>query len=244
MLNIAICDDDSTQLGLLFAYTQECIQTNAIHAVIHQFDHPDKLLLSCEKQQYHLYILDIVMPMINGLEVGKDIRKRDQEAIILYATYEPGFALQSFESSPINYLLKPIDKQLLCKTLLQAFSKLDKASDSSCTVKTAEGVRVLRFAEILIAEYSNHTVQYTLTNARIVETCIIKGSFSDHTQSLLQDKRFIRSHVSYILNMDYIEGFTKTRFTLHGGYEVPIVAKLYRSVRERYLEYLLMKEST
>ncbi|NCB71967.1 MAG: response regulator transcription factor [Clostridia bacterium] len=244
MLEIAICDDEPIQLGLLVSYTKECIQAHAIRAVIHQFDHPDKLLSSCEKQRYHLYILDIVMPMINGLEVGKAIRERDQEAIILYATYEPGYALQSFESSPINYLLKPIDKGQLCKTLLQACSKLGKTSDTSCTIKTAEGVRVLRFAEILIAEYSNHTVRYTLTDARVIVTSIIKGSFSDHIQCMLQDKRFIRSHVSYVLNMDYVDGFTKTRFTLHGGYEVPIVAKLYRSVRERYLEHLLTKEST
>lgn len=244
MLNIAICDDDSTQLGLLASYTTECIQSHAIGAVIHQFDHPDKLLSSCERQRYHIYILDIVMPMINGLEVGKAIRERDQEAIILYATYKPGYALQSFESSPINYLLKPIDKGQLCRTLLQAFSRLDKASDTSCTVKTAEGVRVLRFAEILIAEYSNHTVRYTLTDARVIVTSIIKGSFTDHIQGLLRDERFIRTHISYVLNMDYIEGFTKTRFTLHGGYEVPIVAKLYRTVRERYLEYLLTKEGS
>jgi DNA-binding LytR/AlgR family response regulator len=110
MLNIAICDDDSTQLGLLASYTTECIQSHAIGAVIHQFDHPDKLLSSCERQRYHIYILDIVMPMINGLEVGKAIREREPGSIILYATYEPGYALQSFESSPINYLLKPIDK--------------------------------------------------------------------------------------------------------------------------------------
>lgn len=242
MLNIAICDDDCTQLGLLAAYTQECIQSHAIHAVIHQFDHPDKLLRSCEKQQYHLYILDIVMPMLSGLEVGKAIRERDQEAIILYATYEPGYALQSFESSPINYLLKPIDKQQLCKTVLQACSKLDKTFDTTCTIKTPQGIKVFRFSEILFAEYSNHTVRYTLTDSRVIVTSIIKGTFTDHIQRLMQDARFVRPHVSYVLNMDYVESFTKTRFTLQGGYEVPIVAKLYQAVREQYLRYLLSKE--
>ena len=244
MLNIAICDDDSTQLDLLAAYTQECIQSNAINAVIHQFDHPDKLLRSCEKQQYHLYILDIVMPMHSGLEVGKAIREHDQEAIILYATYEPGFALQSFETNPINYLLKPVDKQQLTKTILQACSKLEKSFDSTCTIKTPQGIRVFRFSEILFAEYSNHTVRYTLTESRVIVTSIIKGTFTEHIQRLTQDSRFIRPHVSYVLNMNYVEYFSKTRFTLHGGYEVPIVAKSYRAVREQYLHFLLTKEGS
>lgn len=244
MLDIAICDDDPTQLGLLAAYTKECIQANTIDAAIHQFSHPDKLLSSCEKQRYHLYILDIVMPMISGLEVGKTIRERDQEAIIIYASYEPGFALQSFEANPINYLLKPIDKQQLCKTLLQACTRLGNASDSTCAIKTAEGIKVLRFSEILCLEYSNHTVRYTLADSSVIVTCVIKESFSDHIQRFLRDTRFVRTHVSYVLNMDYIDGFTKTRITLLGGHEAPIAAKQYRAVRERYLEYLLAKEGS
>lgn len=241
MLDIAICDDDPGQLALIHSYTAQFVQENTIQASIHQFMHPDELLRTCEKRRYHLYILDIVMPMLNGVEVGKTIREHDQQAIILYATSEPSFALQSFATNPINYLLKPIDKQQLFRTLSLAVSKLNLPQEHTCTVKTQEGMRVLRFSEIVCCEYCDHTVIYTLTDARTVTTKVIKGTFSHHIEPLLKDKRFLRPHVSYILNMEYVEGFTKTRFTLRSGLSVPIVAKQYCTIRDTYLDYLATK---
>lgn len=242
MLDIAICDDDPTQLSLLAAYTEEFIQANAIGAVIHQFDHPDKLLSSCEKHRYHLYILDIVMPMINGLEVGKAIREYDQEAFILYATNEPNFALQSFATHPINYLLKPIDKQQLFRTLSLAVSKLHLSEERTCLIKTRGGIQVFRYSEILYCEYSKHTVTYTLTRQRCFTSCVIKGTFSQHIEPLLQDKRFMRPHVSYVLNMEHVDSFTKSQFTLRSGHTIPIAVNHYDAARIGYMQYLTTKE--
>jgi DNA-binding LytR/AlgR family response regulator len=244
MLNIAICDDDSGQLALIAAYTSEFFQLNQYEATISRFLHPDDLLNTCEKQRYLLYILDIVMPMVNGIDVGKAIRKLDQEAQIIYATYEPGFALQSFDTNPINYLLKPIDKQKLFKTLTLAVSKLDVSMENTFPVNTHEGMRILRLSEIICCEYSRHTAIYTLVGNKTITTKIIKGNFTQYTERLLQDRRFIRPHVSYVVNMDYIETFNKNRFTLLYGYSVPIVAKQYSVVRDIYMNYLISKEST
>jgi len=244
MLDIAICDDDPGQLALITAYTSEFFQSNLHEATISEFLHPDDLLNSCEKQRYQLYILDIVMPMVNGIEVGNAIRKLDQEAQIIYATYEPGFALQSFATNPINYLLKPIDKQQLFKTFALAISKLDLSMENTFPVKTNEGMRILRLSEIICCEYSRHTAVYTLVGNKTITTKIIKGNFTQHTERLLQDRRFIRPHVSFVLNMDYIESFSKNRFTLRYGYSVPIVAKQYSAVRDIYMNYLISKESS
>lgn len=244
MLDIAICDDDPGQLALIAAYTSEFFQSNLHEATISQFLHPDELLNTCERKRFLLYILDIVMPMVNGIEVGKAIRKLDQEAQIIYATYEPGFALQSFDTNPINYLLKPIDKRQLFKTLALAVSKLDVSMENTFPVKTHEGMRILRLSEIICCEYTRHSATYTLVGDKIVTTKIIKGNFAQHITQLLQDQRFVRPHVSYVVNMDYIETFNKNRFTLRYGYSVPIVAKQYSAVRDIYMNYLISKESS
>jgi len=244
MLDIALCDDDPGQLALVAEYMSEFIQSNQYEATIRQFLHPDDLLNTCEKQRFHIYILDIVMPMVNGVEVGKAIRELDQEAQIIYATYEPSFALRSFVTNPINYLLKPIDKQQLFKTLALAVSKLDRTMESTVLVKTQEGMRILRLSEIICCEYTRHTAIYTLVEAKTVTTRIIKGAFSEHIARLLQDGRFVRPHISYILNMDYVESFSKTRFILRYGYSVPIAAKHYSVVRDIYMNYLIARENS
>jgi len=243
MLDIAVCDDDPIQLALVAAYTSEFMQVHRHEATIRQFLHPDDLLNTGEKQRFHLYILDIVMPMINGIEVGKHIRTLDSEAQIIYATYEPSFALQSFATNPINYLLKPIDKQQFFNSLALAVSKLDLTMENTFAIKTQEGIRILRLSDIICCEYTSHTVIYTLVGAKTVTTRTIQGTFSEHTMRLLQDGRFVRPHVSYVLNMDHVESFTKNRFILRDGYSVPIVAKQYTEVRDIYMNYLMAREN-
>ncbi len=242
MLDIAICDDDPGQLALLAEYTSEFMQADHSEAVIHQFLHPDDLLISCESHQYHIYILDIVMPMVNGIEVGKAIREHDRSAMIIYATNEPGFALQSFVTNPTNYLLKPIDRQQFFTTLDLIVSRLDIDSGRTLPVKTRNGIRILRYSEIICCEYRKHTVTYHLTDRTIVTTTIIKGSFARHITRMIEDVRFVRPHVSFVVNMDHVESFDRNRFTLRYGITVPIVTRHYRAVRDRYMDYLLSKE--
>ncbi len=241
MLEVAICDDDQAQLALVSAYVAECFQDNAVPVTIHRFTHPDTLLEQCERRRFHLYILDIVMPMIDGVEVGRIIRGQDRQAVILYTTYEPSFALQSFETGPVDYLLKPVDKNRLCRSLMQAVERLKDVDGRTCIIKAAQGMQVLDHRHILYCEYSNHTVRYTLTDGRSITTCVIRGTFAEHIKGLLEDGRFIRPHISFVVNMDYIEGFSKTRFTLRRGATIPIAARHYSAVRDVFMDYLLSK---
>lgn len=238
MLDIAICDDDPSQLTILSSYAQEYVQMHHIDASIQQFLHPDALLQSSEKQRFHLYVLDIVMPMFNGVEVGKIIREHDNTAVILYTTSEPGFALQSFAAKPFDYLLKPIEKRQFLDTLHQAVSHIDMTNDRTWVIKTHEGLMILKLSEIMCCEYCDHTVSYTLVRARTITTLVLKGSFARHVERLLHDERFVRPHVSYVVNMDHIASFCKTKCTLRNGQSVPIAAKHYAAVRDTYMDYL------
>lgn len=74
MMRIAICDDISHELQSLVALTDEYLSIDGVDAEVVGFSHPDALLTAIESQSFHLYLLDIVMPMVSGLELGKEIR--------------------------------------------------------------------------------------------------------------------------------------------------------------------------
>ena len=69
MLSIAICDDMPDQLSVISDYINEYIESNDIDAQVLQFTNPDTLLTACETESFHIYILDIVMPMIDRKSV-------------------------------------------------------------------------------------------------------------------------------------------------------------------------------
>ncbi|MEA4823695.1 MAG: LytTR family transcriptional regulator DNA-binding domain-containing protein [Clostridiaceae bacterium] len=180
--------------------------------------------------------------MVNGLELGKEIRRFDREAQIIYATTEPQFALRAYVASPINYLIKPIEKQQLFDTLTLAISKADLAEEQTLTVKTADSLRVIKLSDIACCEYRSHAVNFNLTNGEEVLSRTIRVNYSEYISPILKDRRFLQCHISYVVNMRWVERFAKDSFTLCGGILVPIAAKQYPAVRDAYMDYLMAKD--
>lgn len=242
MLRIVICDDQPQELQIIDEYITEYLDTHKLEADVKEFSHPDKLLKNIETESFHLYILDIVMPMVSGIELGKEIRRLDHEAKIIYVTTEPQFALQAYAASPTNYLIKPIDKQQLFDTLSFAISKIKLSEEHIFTVKTAKSLQILKFSDILCCEYCNHAVIFTLTNGEKIISRTFRESFSEYIIPFLSDIRFLRCHTSYLINMRRVERFAKDSFTFRGGKVVPIASKQYSSVRDQYMNFLMAKE--
>ena len=241
MIRIAICDDMPQELQSLVSLTNQYLTANGLDAEVTKFSHPDELLNAIEAESFHLYILDIVMPMVNGLELGKEIRRIDREAQIIYATTEPQFALQAYAASPINYLIKPIEKQQLFDTLTLAISRADLDEEQMFTVKTADSLRVIKLPDIACCEYRSHSVVLSLTNAEEVFSRTIREKFPEYCAPILKDRHFLQCHSSFVINMRRVERFAKDSFTLCGGKLVPIAVKHYPAVRDTYMDYLMIK---
>jgi DNA-binding LytR/AlgR family response regulator len=239
ILRIAVCDDMLGELQSLVSLTKQYLSANSLVAEVAQFAHPDELLTTIEAERFHLYILDIVMPMVNGLELGKEIRRLDREAQIIYATTEPQFALQAYAVSPINYLIKPIEGQQLFDTLTRAISKVDLAEEQTFAVKAADSLRVMKLSDIVCCEYSNHAVIFSLSNGEEVLSRTIREKFSEYCSPILNDRHFLQCHTAFVINMRWVERFAKDSFTLCGGKLVPIAAKQYPAVRDAYMDYLM-----
>lgn len=242
MLRIAICDDQPNELAIINKYITEYIDTHAMEAEIKEFTHPDELLTTIETESFHLYLLDIVMPMVSGMDLGQSIRRTSREAQIIYITTEPGYALDAYAVNPLHYLLKPVEKQVLFSAVELAFSKADFGKEITVTVKIKAGLRTLSAGQIVYCEYKNHTARYTLIGGEHVETTTLACSFAEHIAPLLRDVRFLSPHVSFALNMSRVEKLVREGFYLRGGGFVPVSARQYAAVRNAYLNYRLGKE--
>lgn len=241
MLNIAICDDAPDQLRHIAALTTEYIETHQANAKVHTFFHPDDMLKTAETSQFHIYILDIVMPMMTGIELGTALRRFDREAQIIYATTAPEFALESFAANPIGYLVKPVVKEKFFESLDLAFSKMGTQEESTIAVKTKYGLRVLNVSAIVCCERIKNAVKFTLATGESVESLSIRIPFSDYVAPLLHSEQFIQPHTSYILNMNRVERITNNEFVMRGGAVVPISQKQLAAVRQIYLDYIFGK---
>lgn len=243
MLRIAVCDDTPEELKTVAALTKEYSSAHGLDAEVREFSHPDALLTACETGPFHIYLLDIIMPMLSGLELARSIRRRSTDAQIIFITTERGFALDAYSVNPLHYLLKPVDRPALFAALELAVRKADFGHELRLTLRTKEGLRTLSAGDIACCEYCRHTARYTLVTGEHVETLTLSGSFAEHIAPLLSDRRFIQPHTSFALNMAQVERLDKEGFTLRGGTFVPVSDKQFGAVRSAYMSYRLGEET-
>jgi len=74
---------------------------------------PDKVADEVKAGGYHLVVLDLMMPKVDGVEVLQRIRKVDSDVAVVIFTGYPSLesAVQSMKLDAVDYLKKPFDPE-------------------------------------------------------------------------------------------------------------------------------------
>lgn len=111
-----------------------------------------------EEKKFHIVILDIEMPGVNGLEAAEKIRKMDKQCNIIFLTAydEFGYAKKAITIKALNYLLKPSSEEEIVAAINEAIKNLDEQQESvvrkGVNNKEALGNVKLEYARISIVK--------------------------------------------------------------------------------------------
>jgi signal transduction histidine kinase len=157
-IHILIVDDEPRNLAVL-----ETILDDPDYVLV-RAGSADEALLALVDGQFALLILDIRMPGMTGFELAEMVKKRKKTAqvpiIFLTAYYgEDRHVLEGYDSGAVDYLLKPIDPQIL-RSKVAVFAELHRKSRDAATANSAlsEEVAVRRRAEEQLREL-NETLE-------------------------------------------------------------------------------------
>lgn len=237
MLKIAICDDDLKELSNIIYIIEDYKTTykNINEITYTTFQNPLELIISLEKgQQYDLILLDIIMPHMTGMEVAIEIRKFNQYVKIIFLTYSPEFAIESYWVNAYHYALKPILKHKLFTLLDQVISDINIQSKSSILIKSKIGVTTILLNKIEYVEIIGRTLFYHLTDESVIKA---NGSMNKLSESLITNLCFIKPHRSYIVNMEFIDTLSSSKIKMQSQNLIPISKVKHASIKSSYLNF-------
>lgn len=106
---------------------------------------PTQTLDELKKADYHLVILDMMMPQMSGTEVLEQIRKVDTDIAVIVSTAYPNVdtAVASLKAQASDYVKKPIDPPAFLETVRSALAKKGLSKDPEADLHRAIG-RVIR----------------------------------------------------------------------------------------------------
>lgn len=99
------------------------------------FFDPEEALEYSRNNKVDLAILDIEMPGMSGIELGRKLKEVDQNIRLIYTTGYGDYALDAFSVDAIGYLVKPYGYEELKKELEKAM-RMQKIRENSVTIQT------------------------------------------------------------------------------------------------------------
>jgi DNA-binding LytR/AlgR family response regulator len=214
----------------------EDILINSGYQIIGMEEESENALSKILLTKPDLILMDIMLkgPM-DGIELTKKIREKSNVPIIFITAHAEQTYLERI--SELNYdsfLLKPFTKEVLTTTINLTFLKyLKKKSeknilnirDKGFLVPIDEDDIIMLKADGLYTRIFTKTRQYVIRD--ILKDVIGK----------LSDKKFIRIHKSYLVNLDYVTAFNAKEVTI-SNFIVPIRRGYFRELGELLIEKL------
>jgi DNA-binding LytR/AlgR family response regulator len=240
MLRIAICDDEEKQLDQTAAMLNAYLQTHPnLSGQVEMFQSGGALLRYLENEDgFDLYVLDILMPELNGIETGRRLRALGKGGEIVYLTNSNEFAADSYDVRAFFYLLKPVEKTKLFQVLDGAVKKLNHRRNSAVVVTTADGPRRILLERIRYVERVGRCMRYYCTDG-IVDSQSIRVSFREAAASLTADRRFCQCGASFVLNFQHVSGVNGQEALLDDGQTVILPRKSATEFKKAWGNYWL-----
>lgn len=207
MLRFALCDDEEKQLKQTVCLVEDYLRSRpSLHGQVETFQSGSTLLARVEEAGgFDLYVLDILMPELSGIDTGRRLRALGKGGEIIYLTSSNDFAADSYDVRAFFYLLKPVNEEKLFHVLDAAVENLSRRRSSAVVVTTVDGPRRILLERIRYVERVGRYMRYYCTDTTI-DSQTIRVSFREAVASLLTDRRFFLCGASFLLNFQHVTG--------------------------------------
>lgn len=233
-VHIAICDDNEQELGRLAAIVEEYARVSSRSIQYRLFTDAEEMLQAAGSMHASLYLLDVMMPGMDGISAAKEIRTFDKEAKIVFLTSFKEYAYESYSVKAYDYLLKPVqEKQIF--DLLEQLQPQEMDAQAYICLQTVRGFFRIPYAQLSFLEVYQKKLYFHMADKQIR---IIAGAMAEYEDELLAHPEFVKIHRSYIVNLNRVSALSPDGCLLFSGENLPISRLLYRQVQERYMSHL------
>lgn len=230
-MRVAIAEDEKECTKVLIEYLEAFGKENDVD--IHSFTYENGMqLLSAYQEEWDLLLLDIEMPLMDGLKLAHKIREMDTNVLIIFITKMAQYAMAGYEVAALDYLLKPVNYYAFSMKMRRVVELLQTRQQKHLVVQGNGFIRKLAVETIRYMEVSGHTISYHTPQGVISAT----GSRSiRELEEQLSANGFARCSQCYLVNLEYVQSVEKSTVVLMGGE----CLNISRSRRKPFMQALL-----
>lgn len=232
IFNIAVCDDELPDRDTIADMTKEVCDLDQINAQISCFGNAEELLKTMQEgKQYHMLLLDVMMPGQDGMELARYLREDKRKIPIVFISSNREMALRGYEVAAARYLAKPVDKERLREAV--AFCYEQGSDNEEMLVPFNGGVRKVAPKEIYYIEIKGRKSRITQEKEEWDTPLTM-----EKLEMMLTGHKFIRCHQSFLVNCRYVRILCTSHLELMDGRCIPVSKHRIKKVRETFFQYM------
>lgn len=217
MIRCVIVDDEPLAREILEMYVSQNTELQLVGVC----KNADEVVALLRKETVDVLFLDIQMPGVSGMQLVKSL---ENPPLVVFTTAYDQYAVEGFEVSAVDYLLKPISPERFNTAVEKVKEQIQYRKQVATSNDTLDylfvradyqDVKIL-YKDILYVEGLKDYVKIVTSMKRIVTLTNIKGML----EKLPRDK-FIRVHKSYIVAKEKVN-MVKGNVLKIGDKEIPI----------------------
>ena len=231
-IQIAVIDDLKSERETLKSYLERMELEGKQSFSIKYYTCSEEVLADTDSK-FDIMIFDIDMPGMNGMDAAREIRKRDNNVVIMFVTNVAQYAINGYEVGAVDYVLKPLSYYDFVMKINRALHKASSNKDSSIVVDSLDGVCSLKISDIVYVEVMLHYVIYHTKSGEYRS----RSSMKD-VERELYTHNFRRCHKSYLVNLKYVKMIKTLEIEIESGTILPISRKWKNDFMQEYITYI------
>jgi len=233
MIKIAVLDDDPMYLEKICDITKTAMFQLDLAYELKPYNQVDLFLKDLQNREYFdIYLLDVEMPQMNGLDVGRNIRLKYSEPTIIYITNHVDYALEAFEVNAYRYITKSCIDEKLPETLKNLMSKERKVKEKVYVIKTATSFERIAYGDIYYLMKEGKYVIIVHKRGRNKVRKTLEEALMD-----LDSNEFVMVDRSYVANLKYAISLRQQQLTLADGSVLPVSKPRLQQVLNEVVEF-------
>ena len=228
-MRILICDDEQKFVDDLKFHIERYMQTHLINAEITTTVSPEEIVKS--DAVYALAFLDIQMPGVDGITLGKDLKSRNSKLILFYVTAYSDYLDEAMDLQIFRYFYKPFDEKRLYASLDRAMEYLDESYVDIIVEGGKESVKIPVDDIVFVRRENRKITVFTVDNEYVC-----KSGF-DEIISKLPNTFFYLVHKSFLVNIHHITKYSYTEIYV-GDTRISVATRKQADFHKFWFDYV------
>ena len=230
--SFAICENEPVQAEWLQFLLEEYAEVRRYSLHISAWESAEAFLFHyAENKQVDVILLDIQMHEMNGMEMARQLRQKNDKTSLVFITGMTEYIGEGYGVEAVDYLIKPVKKETLFQVLDRTLDRIPKIPTYILIEQNDEQLKIA-LENILTIEVDGRELMLKMD-----EQIIYLRQTLQEFMSKLNPDQFIQPYRNVVVNCERIKRVKKGELLMDDDRVVPISRRNQKKIVSAFVNY-------